>query len=89
MTETVVYQAIFQTEKHCISVQYEPLENGLIFITQVDITERAVTAFEQRQVQRHKRRRGIVLDEQEEYDEAMQPTTRRETLQGKCNEKPS
>jgi hypothetical protein len=78
MTPDTIYQAIFQTGNLTVSIQYEPLENGLIFILQVDITERAgVTAFEDR---RHKRRHGIVLSDDEQHTESLLPVTRREQL---------
>ena len=47
-----VYQAIFQGPEFTVSVTYEPGPDGLIFITDVTVTERAVTAFEDREADR-------------------------------------
>jgi hypothetical protein len=74
----VVYQAIFQGPGYTVSVQYEPGPDGLIFITDVTVTERAVTHFEQHQGERRKSRRGLLLTEQEEHTEAMLPYARLE-----------
>jgi hypothetical protein len=70
----VEHQAIFSTPEHTVYVSYE-VENGLMFIVDVHIQPRPVTAFQDRHA---KRRYGLVLDAAEEHAEAMLPTTRRE-----------
>jgi len=75
----VEYQAIFETETHIVYVQYEPSQNGEIFITDVHIQPRPVTLFEFSR-RREKQRRGLVLDEQEEHAEAVLPATRLEQM---------
>ena len=74
----IIFQAYFENENFIIWIGYEPGPDGAIFVIDVSIEPRQVSPFEQRQV---KRRRGLVLDEQEQHTEAMQPTTRREQME--------
>ena len=73
----MVYQAYFETDKYSFFVEYEPGPEGTIFIVSVSIEPRAVSAFQDRH---SKRRRGIVLDDQEQHAEAMLPMTRLEQM---------
>lgn len=75
MTNETVFQAVFETEKHTVFVAYSPGPDGVIFIEDVTIEPRPVTLFQER---RAKIRRGLVLSDEEQHSEAMQPTTRRE-----------
>jgi len=74
---TTLYQAIYETETGRVYIEYEPGPNGAIFILSVSTEPRPVTLFQDR---RNKRRRGIVLNEQEQHSEATQPYTARENL---------
>jgi hypothetical protein len=46
MTNETVYQAIFETEKHSVSIVYEHGPEGTIFIVSCDITERPTSPFQ-------------------------------------------
>jgi len=74
-----VYLAIFKAEKMTFAIEYRPLYDecaGAIEILSIDIQARPVSQFEKR-----KPRRGLVLDEDEQHAEAMQPYTRLEQME--------
>ena len=54
MAESVVYQAIFETDTHVVSVSYEPGPEGAIFITSVTLTERPKSQWQEREQNRRK-----------------------------------
>lgn len=73
-TETI-FIALFKNENSTLQVEYVPLENGAIEIVSFAIVDRPKSRFEQRKA---KRRIGLVLDEQEQYAEAIRPYSIRE-----------
>jgi len=72
------YVAIFKDKNKTVVIEYRPLydiQAGAIEILSIDIQARPVSPFEQR-----KHRRGLVLDDEEQHAETMQPYTRLEQL---------
>ena len=65
MTTETLFQAIFETPTHRVFIEYLPGPEGAIFIENVTIEARPVSQFEQRQSERRKPRRRIVLEEDE------------------------
>lgn len=81
-----VYLAIFQDEKKTVVIEFQPLLDSPEFerffegieIASVDIQHRPRSPWEQRDQERReyrRRKRGLVLDEQEQHAEAMLPYT--------------
>lgn len=70
---TTLYQAIFETPDCTIFIDYEPAADGAIWVNNVTIQPRA-------KLVRYtgKARRGIVLSDNDEAAEQMQPYHRRE-----------
>ena len=54
MPETVIYTAIFETEKYILYLSYEPGPDGAIFIVAAEIVEKPVTPWQARERTRRK-----------------------------------
>jgi hypothetical protein len=54
MTDGVVYLSIYQGEKMTVTIEYIPLDDGLIEIVSVDIQERLVSPFQIREQERQR-----------------------------------
>lgn len=70
------FLAIYKTDIETLIIEYRPLENGAVEIVSFAIQPRRVAPFQQTN---HKRRRGLVLSEEDIQAETMQPYTKRET----------
>ena len=54
MAETVVYIAIFKSEKMSVTIEYLPLAGGAIEIVSCDLQERPMSAWQERELDRRK-----------------------------------
>ena len=59
MAESVVFTAIFESENFTLYLEYEPAENGAIFIVSANVERRPVSQWQERETDRRKAGRNF------------------------------